>query len=516
MLGKTLISAIFSLAVARAVLVPGAAPNGYFQIQVSDDQTGRGVPLVELRTVSNERYVTDSNGLVAFDEPGLMGQRVFFFIQSHGYEYQTTDPHGYVGTALNVQAGARAEIKIHRRNLAERLYRVTGEGIYRDSVLLGQKVPIRQPLLNAQVVGQDTVMAIPWHDKIYWFWGDTNWPRHVLGLFHTAGATSQAPGHGGLAPSVGVDLHYFVGRDGFTRAMAPMKEHYVVWLGGLVLVPDEAGRQRLAAGYTRVEHMKTMREHGVVVFDEAQNEFKKLKEFELPRTWRCPDGHPILQKEGSVSYYLFPHPFAVVRVKADLACVADPACYEAFTCLTPGSRFSTDAKVERGADGGLIYEWKRNTDPITVEEERTLVNTGKIKPDEARYQPRDVDSKKVVTMDCGSIAYNEFRKKWIMVATQRSGDSYLGEVWFSEADSPTGPWRWAKKIVTHDNYSFYQPVHHAFFDEDGGRLIYFEGTYSKWFTNNSNPTPRYEYNQIMYRLDLADPRLSAPREPSKR
>ncbi|MHC4559345.1 MAG: hypothetical protein ACYTFW_22820, partial [Planctomycetota bacterium] len=44
----------------------------YFKIQVEDRQTGRGVPLVELRTVNNIRYFTDSNGIVAFFEPGLM------------------------------------------------------------------------------------------------------------------------------------------------------------------------------------------------------------------------------------------------------------------------------------------------------------------------------------------------------------------------------------------------------------------------------------------------------------
>src|SRR5262249_10991329 len=38
----------------------------------------------------------------------------------------------------------------------------------------------------------------------------------------------------------------------------------------------------------------------------------------------------------------------------------------------------------------------------------------------------------------------------------------------------------------------------------------FEGTYSHTFSGNQNPTPRYDYNQLMYRLDLADPRLALP------
>ena len=48
------------------------------------------------------------------------------------------------------------------------------------------------------------------------------------------------------------------------------------------------------------------------------------------------------------------------------------------------------------------------------------------------------------------------------------------------------------------------------FDKDGGRVIYFEGTYTHTFSGNPEPTPRYDYNQIMYRLDLADPRLALP------
>jgi hypothetical protein len=62
------------------------------------------------------------------------------------------------------------------------------------------------------------------------------------------------------------------------------------------------------------------------------------------------------------------------------------------------------------------------------------------------------------------------------------------------------------KIVTHDKQSFYNPCHHVFFDADGGRTIYFEGTYTNSFTS-APATPRYEYNQILYRLNLDAPAL---------
>ena len=91
---------------------------------------------------------------------------------------------------------------------------------------------------------------------------------------------------------------------------------------------------------------------------------------------------------------------------------------------------------------------------------------------------------------------------------QSFGTSFLGEVWFSEAPTPEGPWENAVKVATHNrgstgDYSFYNPTSHPFFDQQNGRFIYFEGTYAETFSGNSNPTPLYDYNQMMYRLDLS-------------
>jgi len=40
-------------------------------------------------------------------------------------------------------------------------------------------------------------------------------------------------------------------------------------------------------------------------------------------------------------------------------------------------------------------------------------------------------------------------------------------------------------------------------------MIYFEGTYTMAFSGNRNPIPRYDYNPMLYRLDLSDPRLKS-------
>ena len=119
--------------------------------------------------------------------------------------------------------------------------------------------------------------------------------------------------------------------------------------------------------------------------------------------------------------------------------------------------------------------------------------------------------KPILINNC-SVNWNAYRKKYVMIACQEMGDTMLGEIWYSEADKPEGPWHHGKKIITHANkkddaHDFYNPVHHAFFDQEGGRVIYLEGSYVNTFSGNKHATPWYEYNQIMYRLDLSDPRL---------
>ena len=92
------------VALTSALAAPAAEPPGYFAIHVVDQDTGRGVPLVELKTTNDVKYYTDSNGYVAYHEPGLMGLEVFFHVKSHGYEYPK-DAFGYRGVKLTPTAG---------------------------------------------------------------------------------------------------------------------------------------------------------------------------------------------------------------------------------------------------------------------------------------------------------------------------------------------------------------------------------------------------------------------------
>lgn len=41
-------------------------------------------------------------------------------------------------------------------------------------------------------------------------------------------------------------------------------------------------------------------------------------------------------------------------------------------------------------------------------------------------------------------------------------------------------------------------------------MMYFEGTYTSWLSTTDKPSPRYDYNQDMYKVDLGDPRMFLP------
>jgi len=153
-----------------------------------------------------------------------------------------------------------------------------------------------------------------------------------------------------------------------------------------------------------------------------------------------------------------------VRVKATLKNVLDPNSYEGFV------------------DGS----WKAGAKPQRLKNQIDI-ETG---------QPIEAS---------GTVNWNAYRKRWIMIAWRVVDSTY-----YFEGDTPAGPWVYGRRIVKYDHYTMYNVAHHPFFDQENGRLIYFEGTYTREFSDAPLPTPRYNYNQLMYRLDLNDPRLVLP------
>ena len=389
-------TARFLLAIAVAISAPGVEALGgghdeptdknrdrVFRIHVVEEGTGRGVPLVELKTVNQIRYVTDSNGIVAFDEPGLFNRKVFFTVTSHGYEVDK-DGFGFRGKALEVTAGGSADIVIRRLNVARRLYRVTGAGIYRDSVLTGDAVPIREPLLNGMVFGQDSVVNAVYQGKVHWFWGDTNRPDYPLGNFHVPGATSDLPGRGGLEPEIGVNLGYFVDDQGFARPTAAMPGEGPTWISGLVVLKDQQARERMFAVYAKIRKTLEVYERGLASSIRKRNASRRLPSFPQRRRFagEFPDGHPFLHEDRGVEYIYYASPYPLVRVPAEPEHLKKAGSWEAFTCLKQGTRAS-QPQFDHGADGTLRYSWKTDTPLLRQDQQTKLIVARRIKPEEA-------------------------------------------------------------------------------------------------------------------------------------
>jgi len=479
------------LALAFSALAQPTIKSPWFGIHVIDEATGQGIPLIELRTVNDVRVITDNAGWAAFHEPGLMDREVWFYLSHHpGYE-RGKDGFGYEGARLKTTQGGSADLKLKRTNIAQRIARLTGQGLYRDSELLG--LPCALPNLNpAGIMGQDSVQAVPYAGKIFWLWGDTNVPHHPLGNFQTTSAFTPLA----LKPEQGIAFDYLTDdtRPDKLRHMLPIQDQGAVWLFGLLTIKNVQGKETMLAHYSRHLGLDNAVEHGLARFDEAKGHFVVLKQLDKENAWRFPRGHAVQAGE----FFYFSDSFLHTRVQARWADLISPDHYEAL-------RYDETAHE---------WCWQREQPPTTQHDETRLLLKSIMPDKDARYRLRDLATGKLVRVHGSSVQWNAHRQRWVMIAVQ-SGDrdtpSPLGEVWYAEAETPEGPWTKAVKVASHPRYSFYNPIHHGFLDADGGRTIYFEGTYTLEFSGNPYAPSRYNYNQLMYRLDLDDERMKAVR-----
>jgi len=359
---------------------------------------------------------------------------------------------------------------------------------------------IREPLLNA-AWSAPTVSRPRSIAAALWFWGDTNHANYPLGNFHVPGATSLLPGEGGLDPADGVDLTYFVDAKGIAKQTCRMDGGGPTWAFGLATVKDASGREQLLTGYVKPDQSMKPTRRGFARWSDEQELFEHVGDIPLDAPLR-PDGNAV----EAIGYLYFCSPYPLVRVPASTEAYLDLGRYEGYTCLRPGTR-----DVDRDAAGRVRYAWRAGAAPVPAAEQAKLEKQGALKPGDGLLQLREVETGAPVLAHGGDARPNGYRGRWVLVAVQSFGkESFLGEVWYAEADGPEGPWAYARKIATHPKMDFYNPLHHPYFDQDGGRVIYFEGTFVNTFSGNPETSPRYNYNQLMYRLDLGDERLVLP------
>jgi len=427
-----------------------------FRINIVDAENGWPVPLVQLSTTHNVRFVSDNAGAIAFDLPELMNRKIWLNLEGHGYSV-TADGFGYRGVKLTPESGKTAVVKVKRQLPGKRLGRLTGGGLFAES----QKLGLYSDWKDQGILGCDTIQITQHNNQLYWAWGDTTLARYPLGLFHMTGATTPQKPLTSFEPPVVLRFNYFCDKPGEPKVIARMPGDGPTWISGFVSLPDAHGRKHLVAVYEKIEGHLTPYETGLCLWNEDKEIFEPFKVLWKkgggePKPPPAPDGHPAFWKDGSgKEWVLFGDPFPRLQCAATFDAWQNPDAWQKLEAQKSVPAFKSNLQI----------------------------------------QPHR-----------GSIAWNAYRRKWVAIFTQYHGEpSALGEIWYAEADQPTGPWKNAIKVVTHNKYTFYNPHLHQDFTEEGSPILLFEGTYTKEFSGTQEATPRYNYNQILYRIDLDEP-----------
>ena len=454
----------FALASILLCLAISAAPIQIFaaepcRIEVIEKGSGWPVPLVELRTTHNVRFVTDNAGVIAFDLPELMGRETWFNVSGHGYEVPK-DGFGYRGVRLTPEPGKTLRIAVNRTIIAKRLGRLTGGGLFAESQKTGHDLDWQE----SGVLGCDSVQNAVHRGKLFWAWGDTTLARYPLGIFDISSATSEMQPLKSFEPPMRLKLDLFRDEQGRPRGVAKMPGSGPTWVTAYVSLPDKNGTPHLVGSYSKIKPPLEAYEWSLCVWNDTTSSFEKLrtvwtKSEQSPKPPPFPEGHPAFWKdEQGREWVLFGNPLPKLRC---------PATFEAWQDSSKWEVLKPQATLASASDG------------------------------------------KAVKPHTGSIAWNPWRKRWVTVFMEALGKpSAFGELWYAEADAPTGPWGPAVKILSHDNYTFYNPRIHPEFTASDSPILIFEGTYTAEFANRPQPTPRYDYNQMIYRLDLDDPALA--------
>lgn len=419
--------------------------------------------MVELQTTHNVKFITDNAGRVAFDLPELMGQETWLNVTSDGYE-APADGFGIRGKRITPKSGETEKIEVNRTSIAKRLGRVTGAGLFAES----QKLGLEPDWQESGIVGCDSVQNAVYNGRRFWAWGDTTLARYPLGIFDTTCATTSLLPIAEFEPPLRIKFNYFTDPAGRPRGVAKMPGAGPTWVFGLVALPDHTGQLHLVTPYVKVKPPLEAYETGLCAWDDETNNFAQLravwtKSDAAPKQPPMPEGHPVLvDGDDGQKWLLFGNPLPTIKCAATFEAWQDPSKWEV---LKP------QETIASSVDGSPV------------------------KP------------------ASGAIAWNEFRKRWVTVFVQTFGKpSWLGELWYAEADSPYGPWGPAVKVLSHKNYAFYNVQLHADVTPADSPILLFEGTHSQTFADHPVPTPRYEYNQVMYRLDLDDPKLRPAQE----
>jgi hypothetical protein len=452
-------AALVSFVLASALAASAATPC---RIEVVEQGSGWPVPLVELKTTHHLVLHSDNAGVVAVDQPDLLGREVFLHVAADGYEV-SPDGFGYRGVRLQLESGTTRRIEVRRTMVARRLGRLTGAGLFAESQATGQDLDWKE----SGVFGCDSVQTVVFRGRRHWLWGDTTLPHYPLGIFDSLGAFSTERPFDRFEPPIRPTFDFVRDERGRLRGITPMPGEGPTWATALVVLPDRDGTPHLVCSYTKVRGHLESYEWGLAEWNDSKRMFERrkvlwTKSAESPRPPELPVGHAVPWKDDAGrDWILFSHPFPTLKC---------PATYEAWMDPARWTVVESQKALKSAADGSAV-------------------------------RPHD-------GVHSGGIGWHPWRRRWVTVFLQAGGKpSALGELWYAEADAPTGPWGPAVKVLTHRHHTFYNPCLHLDFTPADAPVVLFEGTYTREFSSDPVATPRHDYNQILYRLDLDDPRL---------
>lgn len=131
-----------------------------------------------------------------------------------------------------------------------------------------------------------------------------------------------------------------------------------------------------------------------------------------------------------------------------------------------------------------------------------------------------------LTLAGGSVHWNGFRRKYIAIIGARPGPippassrvsstvaappappkpSFDGEIYYAESAELTSGWSNATLVITHaqSGMSCYNPLQLPMYDDDSKGRIYITCTFVNSFSGVVHKQPRYDYNNVVFALDLA-------------
>lgn len=513
--------------------------NEYFRISVLDGATGRGVPLVQLRTGNYISLWSDNAGNIAFNEPGMMDQPVFFSVLSDGYNFTggilpepiKDDPRGTdPGIVLFTARGGNSTLFLNRTQIAQRMYRLTGGGRWRDTLLSGAALPPqaqgdRATIDPGGVLGQDSVLTAVYKGQVYWMFGDSACARSAradncdsYGMY-TVGATSCLPlleGKTGSAscitdPPVLDYINEIQGGFLHMRPMMPIPpKKRNSWAGGLTVVRRGTPDESFFAHYYKPSNGGGSADpdpiEGIAKWNDSARHFEPVSVW--PQADNCPGLGQTVQQlsptDAKSGYVYYAGSGVDVRVPDTLVAVGAHSCS------------SFEIRYENGSWHRIGHHSSSSSRPSSSSYSSGAPSRA------APYSPPE-------WLGSGSVNWNTWAQRYVFLAagdTSALHQSAGGSMHIAFSWTLDGPWVNGTRIGDHNisGGSCYNGLQLPSLDAEGGRIVHIACTYTAMWSNTivrpwvwstclfglggehqdcSPVVPRYEYNNLVYRVDLA-------------